>query len=142
MNRRGLLGSVAAMFDGLFCGAKSRGAVVAPLNHPVEQPTQLWTKAGPVEVYVGSPMERLTQQIKDDPEYAWSWHCNLAVCAMDEGLDHAAANRAAARFMQTTFGVVATEPVLGPTWPCSPLAPTIGELTALNILVAAYLNGN
>lgn len=108
MNRRGLLGSVTAMFVGLFCGAKSRGAVV-PLIHPAEQPTQLWTKAGMVDVYVGSPMERLTQQIKDDPAYAWSWHCQFACCAMDEGLSHAAANRAADRMMTTCFGVKATE---------------------------------
>lgn len=109
MNRRGLLGSVAAMFVGLFCGAKSRGAVAPSLNHPAEQPTQLWTKSGMVDLYVGSPMERLTQQIKDDPEYAWSWHCNFACCAMDEGLSHAAANRAADRMMTTCFGVKATE---------------------------------
>lgn len=108
MNRRGLLGSVAAMFVGMFCGAKSRGSVV-PLVHPDEQPTQLWTKAGMVDLYVGSPMARLTQQIKDDPAYAWAWHCNLAGCAMDEGLSHAAANRAADRMMMTCFGVNAME---------------------------------
>lgn len=111
MNRRGLLGSAAALFVGMFCGAKSRGAVVVPpLNHPEEQPTQLWTKAGPVDVYTGSPIERLSQQINDDPEYAWSWHCNIAVRALDEGVDHATANKIAARVMTEIFGAQTCEP--------------------------------
>jgi hypothetical protein len=40
-----------------------------------------------------------------DPWYAWSWHCNIAVCAQDSGLDHASSNEAAARFMSMCFGV-------------------------------------
>jgi hypothetical protein len=50
-------------------------------------------------------LERLSRAMKSDPEYAWGWHCNIASAAMDEGLDHAAANRAAARFMHAAFGV-------------------------------------
>lgn len=40
-----------------------------------------------------------------DPAWAWSYHCNLACAAMDEGLKPAAANRAAARFMKAAFGI-------------------------------------
>jgi hypothetical protein len=40
-----------------------------------------------------------------DPGYAWSWHCVIACAGMDEGLEHAAANRAAARFMRMCFDV-------------------------------------
>lgn len=47
--------------------------------------------------------------IKKDSSYAWSWHCNVAVCSMDEGLDHKAANRAAARFMYNCFDVDTTK---------------------------------
>jgi hypothetical protein len=47
----------------------------------------------------------LRAAIQADPGYAWSWHCNVACSAMDEGLDHPAANRAAARFMFVCFGV-------------------------------------
>lgn len=56
-----------------------------------------------------SPVERLRQQFQSDPDYAWSWHCNIAVAAMDECLWPSAANRAAARFMKTAFGVDATQ---------------------------------
>lgn len=45
----------------------------------------------------------LKEAIKNDPDYAWSWHCNLAMCAYDEGLDMAAANRSAMRFMKILF---------------------------------------
>lgn len=50
-------------------------------------------------------VEHLSKAFKDDPEYAWSWHCSLACCSMDEGLDHEHANKAAGRFMYMCFGV-------------------------------------
>ena len=45
----------------------------------------------------------LGRQLRADSEYAWSWHCNLAMAAYDEGLEHHAANRAAGRFMNSLF---------------------------------------
>lgn len=54
----------------------------------------------------------LLQALQDDPAFAWSWHCNVAVVAQDEGLDHAAANRAAARFIKAAFGVDTSVPPL------------------------------
>ena len=45
----------------------------------------------------------LTRQMHRDTEYAWTWHCNLAIAAYDEGLEHHAANRAAGRFMNSLF---------------------------------------
>ncbi len=53
-------------------------------------------------------LQYLQEQIQNDPEMAWSWHCNIAVAAMDEGLTHAAANRAAARFMVNRFAIDTT----------------------------------
>lgn len=50
-------------------------------------------------------IDTLSMEMKNDPEYAWSWHCNIACSSLDEGLDIAASNRAAARFMKTAFGV-------------------------------------
>jgi hypothetical protein len=47
----------------------------------------------------------LKAALQADPGYAWSWHCNIAVASMDEGMEHAAANRAAARFMRMCFDV-------------------------------------
>lgn len=47
----------------------------------------------------------LRAALQADPGYAWSWHCNIAMASQDEGMEHGAANRAAARFMHTCFGV-------------------------------------
>lgn len=48
-------------------------------------------------------LEILQSSMAEDPEYAWGWHCVLACCAMDEGVDHTTANRIAGRFMSTAF---------------------------------------
>jgi len=50
----------------------------------------------------------LYESMQKDPDYAWSWHCNVAVASMDEGMPYRAANRAAARFMMAAFGVDTT----------------------------------
>jgi hypothetical protein len=39
------------------------------------------------------------------PDYAWSWHCNLAMMAYDAGAPHRDANIRAADFMKYCFGV-------------------------------------
>lgn len=60
-------------------------------------------------------MASLSEAMLEDPSYAWSWHCNLACCAMDEGLDHESANRAAERFMARAFNILRMQydPALG-----------------------------
>lgn len=55
-------------------------------------------------------LEILSSAMRDDPGYAWSWHCNVACAAMDEGAPHDSANAAAARFMRAAFGVDTTKP--------------------------------
>lgn len=57
--------------------------------------------------YLGTAraFQDLKTSMKADPGYAWSWHCVIACAGMDEGLDHPAANRAAARFMSMCFDV-------------------------------------
>ena len=57
-------------------------------------------------------LERLSRALQADPDYANGWHANVACAAMDEGLDPAAANRAATRFMRAAFKV--DTPVLTP----------------------------
>ncbi len=51
----------------------------------------------------GEALSIIKSAMRDDPGYAWSWHCNVAVSMMDEGVPHAAANAAAARFMRLAF---------------------------------------
>lgn len=49
--------------------------------------------------------EIIRQELINDPEYAWSWHCNIAMCSYDEGLSLLKANKAAVRFMKVLFGI-------------------------------------
>ena len=55
--------------------------------------------AQPAAPGVTGAMQTLIETLKADPEYAWAWHCNVAMAAFDEGLSHYAANKAAARFL-------------------------------------------
>lgn len=52
---------------------------------------------------VSIAMDWLKESMKNDEMYAWSWHCNIAMAAYDEGMEHKAANKAAARFMKLAF---------------------------------------
>lgn len=52
--------------------------------------------------------EALKTAIQADNDYAWTWHCNVAMPFQDEGGSHEQANRAAARFMATAFDVDVT----------------------------------
>lgn len=64
------------------------------------------------EYLAGMPaaFDTLRRALQADPDYAWSWHCNIAMAFYDVGGDHAMANKAAHLFMQRTFGVVTVEP--------------------------------
>jgi hypothetical protein len=57
----------------------------------------------------GEALNIIKSAMRDDPGYAWSWHCNVAVSMMDEGAPHDAANAAAARFMRLAFDVDTTK---------------------------------
>ena len=48
---------------------------------------------------VPEAMKVVTSALLNDPDYAWAWHCNIAMAAHDGGLSHYAANKAAARFL-------------------------------------------
>lgn len=60
-------------------------------------------------ISAGQAVATLSSCFASDPGFAWGWHCNLAMAAQDEGLDHVAANRAAARFMYAAFGIDTTK---------------------------------
>lgn len=53
-------------------------------------------------------MDTLAWYIKNDDDYAWSWHCNLAMMAYDAGATHREANIGASNFMKTAFDVDTT----------------------------------
>ena len=68
-----------------------RAALSAPATAP--EPS--------TEVAVG----KLCKSLREDLDYAWTWHCNIAMAAFDAGCPHDVANEGAARFMQLLAGV-------------------------------------
>lgn len=54
---------------------------------------------------VANAMKTLKKALKDNPDLAYSWHCNLACAMMDTGITHVQANAAANRFMHNAFNV-------------------------------------
>ena len=53
---------------------------------------------------VAHPFAALADIIRADPDYAWAWHCNLAMPILDvTGVSHEKANEAAAYIMATLF---------------------------------------
>jgi hypothetical protein len=67
----------------------------------------------PVVVNVPSPeqatpaavMQIMRSLMQADESWAWSWHCNLAMMAIDAGADRLSANHGAAEFMRQAFEV-------------------------------------
>ena len=56
----------------------------------------------------GKAYRALTKAMRDDPDYAHSWQCNIAIPIMDGAngkLTHAEANDSADTLMQHLFGV-------------------------------------
>ncbi len=63
-----------------------------------------------------SPIAALIDAMKADPEYAWAWHCNIAMAAHDAGATpHAACNRGAALFL-SLLSDGAVDTTLHPTY--------------------------
>lgn len=54
---------------------------------------------------VADAMKVVIDAMRSDPDYAWSWHCNVAMAFFDAGGDHYIANQGAARFMRLLAGV-------------------------------------
>ena len=44
--------------------------------------------------------QAVIQAMQDDPEYAWCWHCCIAMAFVDAGGDRYTANQGAARFLE------------------------------------------
>jgi hypothetical protein len=45
-------------------------------------------------------VQTVIQAMQYDPEYAWGWHCNIAMAFVDAGGDRYTANQGAARFLE------------------------------------------
>lgn len=71
------------------------------------------------EITVKDAFDVLRKAMQSDPDYAWSWHCNIAMAQydamitgrmLDRELIHKKANEGAAKFMKLCFGVEGYEP--------------------------------
>lgn len=62
------------------------------------------------EITPEQAIKALSKAMKDDCDYAWSWHCNIAMVAQDAGAPHKESNERAASFMRYLFGVDTNKP--------------------------------
>lgn len=74
----------------------------------------MWTGQGSQDnaklaTEVGDALDVLKNAFKNDPYFAWTWHCAIWSGAHDEGLADDAANRAAARVMKMAFDIDTSE---------------------------------
>jgi hypothetical protein len=74
-----------------------------------------------ISKYVPAAFDVVRRGMQSDTDYAWSWHCNLAMSMVDAGCDHKIANEGAVRFMRTCFDVD-TSPRVKELFPSSPSA--------------------
>jgi hypothetical protein len=61
--------------------------------------------ATPPEPNSAALIDSLRSIYRRNPTTAWVQHCHIALACMDEGADHATANRVAAVVMVRLFGV-------------------------------------
>lgn len=61
----------------------------------------VWRCLNPVSM----AMRALSRAMKADRAYAWAWHCNVAMAAIDAGAESPQAQAQAAQFMRNCFGV-------------------------------------
>lgn len=77
-----------------------------------------------------SPVKGLAEAMKADLDYAWSWHCNIAMAAHDSGAGpHSACNKGAALFLsRLSDGAVDT--TQHPAYEQTQIAQTAAEATS------------
>ena len=83
---------------------------------------------------VPEAMKVVTAALIADPDYAWSWHCNITMAQVDEGNDHAIAEHGAQRFLSLLTGQTLTpaHPLRPkPAAQAEPVAPVIEDAQRL-----------
>lgn len=58
------------------------------------------TADNPGGLELAASVASVVTALRNDADYAWSWHCNIAMAARDAGCEACAANEGAARFME------------------------------------------
>ena len=88
------------MWDDGFAGAWHRAVHAAPA-----------AEEAPGQVSLPEAMQVVLDAMRTDPDYAWSWHCNVAMGFVDAGGDTYTANQGAARFMRILANVEPAHPL-------------------------------
>jgi len=58
---------------------------------------------------ISEALDMLKRSIQSCNDYAWTWHCNIAMPMIDEGIESKTANIAASKIMRLLFDVDVTE---------------------------------
>ena len=89
--------------------------------------------AQPAPSGVPQAVQIVIDAMRADPDYAWSWHCNVAMSFVDAGGDAYAANQGAARFMRLLANVEpAHELMPAPAIPAPEGAPALSDEAILD----------
>ena len=75
------------------------------MNWKVQNHLEHLPAAQPEQEPVPAAMKTVIEAMQQDPDYAWGWHCNIAMSFVDAGGDHYTGNQGAARFMRTLANV-------------------------------------
>jgi hypothetical protein len=72
---------------------------------------------------VPAAIKTVVEAMQADPDYAWGWHCNIAMAFVDAGGDHYTGNQGAARFMKMLADVEPAHELPTPPPPAAQPAP-------------------
>lgn len=84
------------------------------------------------------PVQTLIAKLQADPDYAWSWHCSIAMAYVDAGGDPYTGNQGAARFMKMFANVDPAHELPAPPPPADVPLLTPAEIATC----ARFPNGN
>jgi hypothetical protein len=79
---------------------------------------------------VAAAMQTISDAMRADPDYAWTWHCNVAMAARDAGAPSPEAQAQAAQFMRNAFGVDTSQMAIGYGLDVAPVRPICGDHAA------------
>jgi BMFP domain-containing protein YqiC len=79
---------------------RERLAQPDPLQRFTDVQQEIEAALAPEQEQIAQAVQTVIQAMQDDPEYAWGWHCNIAMAFVDAGGDRYTANQGAARFLE------------------------------------------
>jgi len=85
--------------------------------------------AAPVQEPVPAAIKTVVEAMQADPDYAWGWHCNIAMAFVDAGGDHYTGNQGAARFMKMLANVEPAHELPSPPQPAAPVQEPVAWMT-------------